>query len=104
VTVDRFIPLSATFFEEEETRAIGMQAAATYLAMACKIRMLGSDGWITESQVQSLGIRTWRQDVAKMLTVGYLTAHVSALGNACWYMPSYLKHNQSQQAYEMASA
>lgn len=95
-----YIRLSAMFWDEQETEAIGMAHAAFYIQMACRIRQLRSDGWITEAQVSKLGYPKWRAAVEAMVGIGYLTAHTNAAGMPTYYMPAYLKWNYSEAEFE----
>jgi len=96
-----YIRLSSTFWDEPEIEALGMVGAAFYLQMACRIRQLRTDGWITEAQASKLGYPKWRAAIATMVDpLGLLTEHVNAAGATAYYMPAYLKWNYSEAEFD----
>lgn len=95
-----YICLSAKFWDDPEVEALGMTHAAFYLQMACRIRQLRTDGWITQAQVTKLGYQRWRAAVAAMVGLGMLTEHTNAAGAPSYYMPAYLEWNFSEAEYE----
>lgn len=95
-----YIRLSATFWDDPEIEALGMAHAGFYVQMACRIRQLRSDGWITASQASKLGYPKWRAALAAMVRLGLLTEHDTAAGQHAYYMPAYLKWNYSEAEYD----
>lgn len=99
-----YIRLKATFWDDPEIEALGIAHAAFYLQMACRIRQLRSDGWITEAQASKLGYAKWRSAIVAMVRLGLLTEQPSATGLPAYYMPAYLKWNYSEEEFEVLRA
>lgn len=95
-----WIRLSSTFWDDPDVEAMGMSHAAYFLMIACRIRQLRSDGWITEVQASKLGYPKWRAGLCRMVELGKLTAHTNAAGQASYFMPSYLKWNYSEAEFD----
>ena len=101
---DRYLMIPATLMDDEEITDIGPRAAALFVAMLCRCRMLSTDGWLTQAQVAALGHPSWRRDVAKMIGVGLVTEHPTALSKRAYYLPMFLRYNPSQAFYRQSSA
>jgi hypothetical protein len=95
-----YVCLSATFWDDPDIEDVGIMPAALYLMMACRIRQLRSDGWITEQQVAKLGHPKWRECLTRLLGPGLVTAHTNSHGAPAYYLPAYLKWNFSEAEYE----
>lgn len=94
-----YIRLSSTFWDDPDVEAMGITNAAFFLMVACRIRQLRSDGWITEAQASKLGYPRWVGALTRLVELGKLTKHTNAAGQPAYYMPSYLKWNYSEEEY-----
>lgn len=95
-----FLALSAKFFDDDDVEPLRWDDRAYFVAIACRIRQLGSDGWITEAQASKLGYPRWRRALVCLVDAGLLTKHVNAHGLPAYYAPGYLKWNWSEDAWQ----
>lgn len=95
-----YIRLSSHFFDDPDIELLTWAERAFYLAMACRIRQLRSDGWLTETQVAKLGYPRWRPALSALVESGMVTTHDSPAGATGYYLPAYLKWNYSESQYE----
>lgn len=56
-----FLPLDTRFFEDDRIVAAGEAASWLFLAICCKAKQLETDGELTLTQVERLGVTSWRK-------------------------------------------
>lgn len=65
-----YVPLDANFFEDEKILDAGERAGWLYLAMCCRAKQLGTDGYLTERQIARLQLPDWRARLDRLLEAG----------------------------------
>lgn len=95
-----YIRLSANYFDDPDMETLTWAEKAYYIALACRIRQLRTDGWITEAQAAKLGYQHWRKALAKLVEAGAISQHQDATNRTAYYLPGYLKWNYSEAQYD----
>ena len=95
-----YICLSAHYFDDPDIEPLPWAVKAFYLAIACRIRQLRSDGWITHTQVAKIGYPQWQSALRALLSAGKLTDHRIVAGEPAYFVPAYPKWNYTESEYE----
>jgi hypothetical protein len=88
-----YVPLDATFFDDDKVIEAGEAAGWLYLNMLARAKQLDTDGVLTTPQMERLHVRNWRQRVKKLTEVGLIEDALGVYGIVGW-----LKWNESVAA------
>jgi hypothetical protein len=94
-----FVALSATFPDDKDIVRAGERAAWLYLVMACDSRLHRGDGIVEEHRMTRLAVPGWRTRLTALIDNGLVQQVPEG-----YYLPGYLKWNQSEHAYQKRSA
>lgn len=85
---------SATFHRKDALE-LGERPAWLYFCMTQECRILRSDGWLTERQIDALPVSGWRPRLATLIEHGM----VERVADGRYWIPGYLKWNKGEQSY-----
>lgn len=86
-----YVPLDASFFDDDKVIEAGEAAAVLYLAMLCRIKTLDTDGSLSKAQMQRIGVQGAARRLARLVAVGLVEQHGDQL-----HVPAWAKWNETR--------
>jgi hypothetical protein len=96
-----YVPLTVTFFEDDRIIQSGDGPTLLYVAMLLRCKVLGTDGRLTETQIDRLGRRRWRQELVKLAALS-LVVRDEFTGE--WCVAAWFAHNDSLEEVDARRA
>lgn len=94
-----FVALDAFIMDDPRVENLPWDMRAYFVAIACRVRQLRSDGYLTDSQASRIGYPKWRQALDRFAQVGLVEQVADPDGRTAWYVPAYLKWNPEELEY-----
>lgn len=91
-----FVPLDVNFLDDEKVLEAGERAAWLYIAMLCRCKQLGTDGYLTERQISRLHVDQWRPRLARLVEVHL----VWLVEDGRYWITGWLKNNEQAAKIE----
>jgi hypothetical protein len=96
---DEHIRLSARTFDDPDIACHHPMAQLLYVRMACKSRLLHSDGLVREVTVVGIGLPGWKRHLAALTRAGLLVEGRDE-GGKWWLIRGYANWNKLELDYE----
>jgi hypothetical protein len=87
-----YVPLTVTFFEDDRIIQAGDGPTLLYVAMCLKCKAMGTDGRLTEGQIERLHRRKWRAELARLAELELVLFDESS---SEWFVAAWFSHNEA---------
>lgn len=87
-----YVPLTVTFFEDDRIIQAGDGPTLLYVGMCLKCKAMGTDGRLTEIQIERLHRRKWKAELARLAELELVLFDESS---GDWFVASWFSHNEA---------